>query len=166
MDLNSFKNHGVRSIGSIFTILISTFVLAACGGGVQESVTTGVGSASKPVSQASEAASGSINVYQTGQRVMATLADPKIPGSDQELGGANSRNEALTVVLFTQQAGVHGTLVGSLIEGSAGEFTGNWVSVQPTHNLSLMRRHDVGAGMNETIVPLGISFNSYKPNGV
>lgn len=130
MDLNSFKNHGVRSIGRIFTILISTFVLAACGGGGQESVTTGVGGASKPVSQASEAATGPINVYQTGQRIMATLAGPKSTASDQDMGGANSRNEALTVVLFTQQAGVHGTLVGSLIVGSSDGFTGNWWKIE------------------------------------
>ncbi|HWA26764.1 MAG TPA: chitobiase/beta-hexosaminidase C-terminal domain-containing protein, partial [Lacunisphaera sp.] len=41
-------------------------------------------------------------------------------------GGANVRNTPLTAILFTQDAGVHGSIVEGPVSGTAGGFTGNW----------------------------------------
>jgi len=40
--------------------------------------------------------------------------------------GANVRSEQLTDILFTQDGGVHGTITGGPVNGTAGGFTGSW----------------------------------------
>lgn len=56
-----------------------------------------------------------VHPFSIGKRVMAMAA------------GANVRNTQLAdPVLFSQDGGVHGTIVGGPINASAGGFTGNW----------------------------------------
>ncbi|MFA6270549.1 MAG: CHAP domain-containing protein [Candidatus Paceibacterota bacterium] len=121
MNLDHIKGNWIQSIGNFLVMLLLTFVLMACGTGsgtAPEPAASGIGSASEPAFSINEAASGSVNAFATEQRVMALL------------GGANVRNDALTSVRFTQNGGVHGTLVGNPVNGTAGGFTGNWWKIQ------------------------------------
>ena len=72
-------------------------------------------------------ASGSpatLTVTQSGASVSSLfLAGQRITAAP---GGVNVWNGALTSILFQQQGGVHGTLVGNPMNGTAGGATGNW----------------------------------------
>lgn len=117
----------MNRFGSLFkplvwfvALLLAVFV-AGCGGGngtaSEPLASGGIGAASEPVASTSEIASESAAFqvsFQSGQRTMAAS------------GGANVRNGGLTSILFTQNGGVFGTLVGSPMNGTAGGFTGNW----------------------------------------